>query len=89
MVTNGDVVMIVRGGCQVTVGHMNCEPLTTCRPEWDSSTTAEELEQREREAFLTWRRGLARLQEDERLILTPFERNLEFWRQLWRVVERR
>ncbi len=22
-------------------------------------------------------------------MLTPFERNLQFWRQLWRVVERR
>lgn len=24
----------------------------------------------------------------ERLVLTPFEKNLEVWRQLWRVVER-
>ena len=30
-----------------------------------------------------------RLQENEKLILTPFERNLDFWRQLWRVIERR
>ncbi len=32
---------------------------------------------------------LSRLQEKEHLILTPFERNLDFWRQLWRVIERR
>ena len=60
-----------------------------CRPAWDSSTTPEELELCERESFLTWRRSLVCLQEDERLTMTPFERNLEFWRQLWRVVERR
>jgi large subunit GTPase 1 len=29
-----------------------------------------------------------RLQEDEDFVLTPFERNLEVWRQLWRVIER-
>lgn len=58
------------------------------RPEWDSSTTAQELLSREREAFLQWRRSLAKLQETEGIMLTPFEKNLEFWRQLWRVVER-
>ncbi len=29
-----------------------------------------------------------RLQEEEKLLLTPFERNIEVWRQLWRVLER-
>lgn len=58
------------------------------RPFWDNSTTREQLEQLERESFLTWRRGLAELQEKDDIILTPFERNLEFWRQLWRVIER-
>lgn len=56
---------------------------------WNNTTSAEELEEKERESFLDWRRSLVHLQEDERLILTPFERNLDFWRQLWRVVERR
>lgn len=31
---------------------------------------------------------MAHLQEDESILLTPYEKNLEFWRQLWRVVER-
>ena len=31
----------------------------------------------------------ARLQEVEGIIMTPYERNLDFWRQLWRVIERR
>ena len=60
-----------------------------CRPPWNESTTAEELDQKERDSFLQWRRVLAGLQEDQRLTLTPFEKNLELWRQLWRVVERR
>ncbi|CAK9801195.1 Large subunit GTPase 1 homolog [Anthophora quadrimaculata] len=58
------------------------------RPKWDSSTTADELQSKEREEFLEWRRSLSVLQEMEGLLLTPYERNLEFWRQLWRVVER-
>ncbi|ORZ35919.1 P-loop containing nucleoside triphosphate hydrolase protein, partial [Catenaria anguillulae PL171] len=58
------------------------------RPDWDESTTAEQLQAAERESFLDWRRGLAELQEEHGLLLTPFERNLEVWRQLWRVIER-
>lgn len=58
------------------------------RPAWDSSTTPEELDQMERESFLDWRRALALLQEVDGIVMTPYERNLDFWRQLWRVVER-
>ena len=31
---------------------------------------------------------MSRLEEDEKLVLTPFEKNIEVWRQLWRVLER-
>ncbi|XP_062522770.1 large subunit GTPase 1 homolog [Corticium candelabrum] len=58
------------------------------RPMWDAGTTAEQLDTREQESFLQWRRQLAQLQENENLIMTPFEKTLEFWRQLWRVIER-
>ncbi|RLU22949.1 hypothetical protein DMN91_005227 [Ooceraea biroi] len=58
------------------------------RPKWGSSTSAQELHTLEREKFLDWRRWLAMLQEAKELMLTPYEKNLEFWRQLWRVVER-
>lgn len=58
------------------------------RPKWDKDTTAQQLDVSEREAFLNWRRGLAELQENNDLLLTPFERNIEVWRQLWRVIER-
>lgn len=58
------------------------------RPHWDEKTTPEELDRKERESLLDWRRGLAELQETNDLLMTPFERNLEVWRQLWRVIER-
>ena len=29
-----------------------------------------------------------RLEENEKLVLTPFEKNLDIWRQLWQVLER-
>ncbi|KAF8633007.1 hypothetical protein AX15_001604 [Amanita polypyramis BW_CC] len=58
------------------------------RPPWTKSTTSAALDRQEKAAFLDWRRGLAQLQEQDKFLLTPFERNLEVWRQLWRVLER-
>ncbi|XP_002985785.2 GTPase LSG1-1 isoform X1 [Selaginella moellendorffii] len=58
------------------------------RPKWHKKMTVEELDTQERQAFLEWRRNLARLEENEKLVITPFEKNLEVWRQLWRVIER-
>lgn len=58
------------------------------RPAWDASTTPQELDEMERQAFLEWRHSLSILGEMEGIIITPYERNLEFWRQLWRVIER-
>nr|XP_046248486.1 large subunit GTPase 1 homolog [Scatophagus argus] len=58
------------------------------RPHWNETTSPEALQQAEKDSFLEWRRQLAQLEEEQKLILTPFERNLEFWRQLWRVIER-
>jgi large subunit GTPase 1 len=63
------------------------------RPPWDETTTPEELDVNEKEAFLQWRRGIAAreeqlFQESQNARVTPFEKNLEVWRQLWRVMER-
>ncbi|XP_040991727.1 GTPase LSG1-2 [Juglans microcarpa x Juglans regia] len=58
------------------------------RPPWNAGMSVEELDVNERQAFLVWRRNLARLEENDKLVLTPFEKNLDIWRQLWRVVER-
>eukprot|EP00887_Chlorella_sp_A99_P006011 scaffold27.g6011.t1 len=58
------------------------------RPAWTAQTTPEQLDEQERSSFYAWRRELAALEQDERVVLTPFEKNLEVWRQLWRVLER-
>lgn len=50
--------------------------------------TPVQLDRQEKDAFLEWRRGLADLSDKEGFLLTPFERNIEVWRQLWRVLER-
>ena len=58
------------------------------RPAWSEEQSAEAVDAQERGAFVEWRRALAAVEEGERLVLTPFEKNLEVWRQLWRVLER-
>jgi len=58
------------------------------RPPWTREMSAEELDQAEKASFLEWRRALAQVEQDKRVQLTPFEKNLQVWRQLWRVLER-
>lgn len=58
------------------------------RPQWHKDQLKLQIERQENLAFLEWRRELAALTENNDLLLTPFERNIEVWRQLWRVVER-
>jgi ribosome biogenesis GTPase A len=67
------------------------------RPRWTGATTADELHRAEKDAFLAWRREVAALELQygggvsggvEEAAVTPFEKNIEVWRQLWRVVER-
>jgi len=58
------------------------------RPFWDETTTKEELNLAERESFTNWRRSLKLLEEKDHIQMTPYEKNLDFWRQLWRVIER-
>lgn len=58
------------------------------RPHWDETTTKENLLLMERDSFTDWRRQLKMLEEKEHIQLTPYEKNLDFWRQLWRVIER-
>ena len=63
------------------------------RPHWDETTTPQQLDQNEQKAFLEWRRAIAHREEElirsqSSAAVTPFEKNLEVWRQLWRVLER-
>nr|WCZ58468.1 large subunit GTPase 1 [Andalucia godoyi] len=59
------------------------------RPKWDRSMTKEQLAALEKEAFLDWRREVAKIEEDRPDVeVTPYEKNIEVWKQLWRTVER-
>jgi len=58
------------------------------RPLWEDGMDVDELARVEAEGFMGWRRTLAKEAQEEGLYLTPYERNLDFWRQLWRCVER-
>lgn len=57
------------------------------RPKWTTEMDPISLQKEENISFLEWRRGLALLEDNDGMIITPFERNLEIWRQLWRVME--
>lgn len=51
--------------------------------------SAEEIQGQENVAFLQWRRDIATIEENNMtLAITPFEKNLDVWRQLWRVIEK-
>ncbi len=59
------------------------------RPTWDKNMTAHEITQRENLAFLEWRRDIASQEQNAvNLAITPFEKNIEVWKQLWRVIEK-
>ena len=68
------------------------------RPAWDEQTSKDQLTEKEEQAFLQWRRGIAATEEagdlDERRVAdnsasvaTP-RAQFEVWRQLWRTLER-
>ncbi|XP_030366676.1 guanine nucleotide-binding protein-like 1 isoform X3 [Strigops habroptila] len=61
------------------------------RPPWSFAMSPEELRAREEAAFGAFLRALQENQhpegEDDGGDVAPFERNLETWRQLWRVLE--
>ena len=59
------------------------------RPAWTKEMTAQEINQQENMAFLEWRRDIATMEEcNVKLAITPFEKNIEVWKQLWRVIEK-
>ena len=51
--------------------------------------TAHEIQSQENLAFLEWRRDIATTEENNvKMAITPFEKNIEVWKQLWRVIEK-
>lgn len=89
-------VVIVGGSTVVSVQHKDVKEQLEYehiriprRPKWDFNMSADELQRLERESFLAWRRELAVYEESSTdKHATPFEKNIEVWKQLWRVAER-
>ena len=51
--------------------------------------TGHEIETQENQAFLQWRADIATMEQNNvTLAITPFEKNVDIWRQLWRVIEK-
>ncbi|KRZ58005.1 Large subunit GTPase 1 -like protein [Trichinella nativa] len=57
------------------------------RPDWHGAKTAESLAAEEQRIFTEWRCRLNALHAKSGLVLTPYEKNPDIWRQLWRVLE--
>ena len=59
------------------------------RPKWTPETKPDQLTLMESQSFAEWKYKISQtVQMLKHCATTPFERNLDFWRQLWRVVER-
>lgn len=59
------------------------------KPHWTKEMTKDELIANENHSFLEWRRDIAMMEEGNvNLAITPFEKNLSVWKQLWSVIER-
>eukprot|EP01084_Bolivina_argentea_P088450 159688_1 len=58
------------------------------KPKWNKNITASELSEMENEIFLKWRRGLANTAQQSNMEMTPFEKNINVWKQLWFVIEK-
>ena len=87
VVMGGPIVIEDQAAKQELPAHMKNLPIPK-RPAWNKKMAKEQVDHNEKEAFLTWRRGFVEMEENYDIAMTPFEKNIEFWRQLWRVVEK-
>mmetsp|Transcript_18501 Transcript_18501/g.33394 ORF Transcript_18501/g.33394 Transcript_18501/m.33394 type:complete len:507 (+) Transcript_18501:517-2037(+) len=89
--TNTDVRIVKPGDKALAFEHFGDTPQSLRlprRPTWTPDMTAEQLQEAESKAFLDWRRELAFQEEAKRTdSVTPFEKNIDIWRQLWKVIE--
>eukprot|EP01084_Bolivina_argentea_P052709 96816_1 len=63
------------------------------KPKWNKIITKQQLHQIEQETFLNWRRNLAKTiqyvtNKNNKIEISPFEKNLNVWKQLWQVIEK-
>jgi ribosome biogenesis GTPase A len=66
------------------------QPRVLTKPKWSRDMTPEELNEVDDRAFKEWVDTLeqAEIHREDGARLNLYERNLEVWRQLWRVIER-
>ncbi|OQR97217.1 hypothetical protein ACHHYP_12356 [Achlya hypogyna] len=64
------------------------QPPIPLRPLWTKDMTAEDLAALEEDAFRTWLTDLLHACDAQTGRINAYERNLQVWRQLWRVVEK-
>lgn len=57
------------------------------KPNWSSKQSKIEVKKNENLKFSEWRKSLSRLKTSY-FVLTPYEKNINVWRQLWNVIER-
>ena len=89
LVTNPDMEMYNKIMDQTGVNRPKYAPLKLPRkPKWSKTWTKEQLVSAENKSFLEWRRDVANMEEGNiNLAITPFEKNLGVWKQLWSVIE--
>jgi len=59
------------------------------KPKWDKKMKKEQIKQQENDVFIAWRKSIAETEEKNmKLSITPFEKNIDIWRQLWQVIEK-
>jgi len=59
------------------------------RPKYLQGMKPKEFENLENEAYLNWRRALSELEmKNENMVVTPYEKNISIWRQLWLTIEK-
>ncbi|OAF70713.1 CCT-zeta, partial [Intoshia linei] len=58
------------------------------RPKYIEGTSIKDYEILEEDSFTDWRRSIAVLEKNTNFNITPYEKNLEIWRQLWFVIDR-
>ena len=59
------------------------------RPKWMPGIKPKDFEILENESYLNWRRSLSEIEINAgNLVITPYEKNISVWRQLWLTIEK-
>ncbi|KAF0701424.1 Aste57867_8126 [Aphanomyces stellatus] len=90
--TRGLVMAEDRGNSQSIydfgVADVRNQPPIPIRPRWTKHTSPDDLSAAEEESFRIWLTTLHETCEATKRAINSYERNLQVWRQLWRVIEK-